>query len=96
MRTRLPTSPRKGAKMGTERHAIRNPTNSRCDSAELVSLDFEEWWTDNSFGQTYLHVSRRIDDTYHRVYCKHSNNPRVGMSGGMPFWHVDKEGGSNG
>ena len=66
--------------------AVRDPLNSECGSAKLSDLDFAHWWVDTSFGAFYLHVRRPSDETWHRVFCRHSVKPRIKMAGNQLRW----------
>lgn len=66
------------------------PANSSCGSASLHQLDFSNWWTDVSFGKHYLHVQHRTQDTVHRVYCRHAEQPRLKMVAGKLHWLIEK------
>lgn len=69
---------------------VNDPAHSSCGSASLAQLDFSNWWTDVSFGKHYLHVQHRSQDTVHRVYCRHEEQPRLKMVGGELHWLVEK------
>jgi len=62
--------------------------DSECDTAALSELDFCKYTIDHSFGSTYLHVHRKSDDTWHRVYCRKVTNPRVTRQNGVLCWAV--------
>lgn len=66
--------------------------NSVCGSAAIESLDWSEWWTDSWDGRGvgYLKVPRHSDGTVHRVYCRHSDTPRIAMRDDVLYWLVDE------
>lgn len=81
---------------GPRRLKVNSPRNSHSD-VSLSELDFSEWWTDGwpaKEGQTtgffYLHVPNRDGDRVHRVYCKHTDSPRLRMMKGELYWLVDR------
>ena len=73
------------------RRRVNSPRNSICGSARLAELDWTNWHTDNSFGSLYLHVRSLDGDTWHRVYCRKAETPRLRMIGGVLFWLIDEE-----
>lgn len=72
---------------------VNSVRNSECYSSALSTLDFSEWWTDCSFEQFYLHVRHRDrnDGSIHRVYCRHTEKPRLKMKDGVLYWLVERE-----
>lgn len=71
---------------------VTSPRNSVCGSARLADLDWSEWWTDNWGvpGVLYLFVAGP-DGSAHRVYCKHTETPRLAMRGGKLYWLVKRD-----
>ena len=60
--------------------------NSTCGSANLSDLDFNNWFTDTSFEQHYIHVAGP-DKSWHRVYCNNLDaRPRLRMIDGELYW----------
>lgn len=72
------------------RRVIKSNRNSSCASARLCDLDWSNWWTDNSFESHYLHVKHKDGETVHRVFCRISKNPRIGMYDNILKWLIDK------
>jgi len=68
---------------------INSPRNSDCGSARLSELDWSNWWTDTSAGDHYLHVAHRQNQTFHRVYCRANERPRIGQRDGVLYWLID-------
>ena len=66
---------------------VNSRRNSEC-SAPLASLDWSQWFTDGRVSGLYLHV-HGPDDTIHRVYCRHSETPRLSFQDGELWWLVD-------
>jgi hypothetical protein len=71
---------------------VKSPRNSYCSTANLRDLLWSEWWSDNSFGKFYLHVPHKDGETVHRVYCRKSTLPRIGIHRGELRWYVDTDG----
>ena len=70
-----------------------------CGSARLADLDWSHWWTDGSAGELYLHVRRlhpdldgtdEADATWHRVFCRQTDRPRLTVIAGKIFWLIDR------
>ena len=61
--------------------------------AAIESLDWSQWWTDGGeaslWGDFYVKVPRHADGTVHRVHCRHSETPRIGMRNGVLYWIID-------
>ena len=81
--------------MGVRWLKVRSKRNSYC-SMGLKTMEWDNWWVDGlSAGRTaslYLHM-RRVDEgeeTWWRVYCKHTDKPRLGMRKGQLYWLIDK------
>lgn len=73
---------------------INSQRNSKCDTADLKDLDFQNWWTDTSWGMTYLQVEHKLgwrENGVHRVYCKHEDSPRIRVKNGIPHWLVENK-----
>jgi hypothetical protein len=67
---------------------VNSPRNSSC-GVDLDKLDWSNWWTDSLHGVHYLKVKEPRWGTVQRVYCKHSNAPRVGVRNGTLCWLID-------
>ena len=67
---------------------VTSPHNSGCDSARLADLNFTLAWIDWNSSGFYLHV--REGETIHRVFCKHSDSPRLAWKDGVLFWLIDE------
>ena len=79
-------------KIGPRRLRINSDRNSECGSESLNRLDWSYWWTDELGGVRYIHVARcdwRDDPTFHRVFCRISDKPRLEMKDGVLYWLVD-------
>lgn len=83
---------------GPRRLKVESPRNSECGSARLRDLNFSEWWTDSWTGEgiagiTHLKVPHKggegMEGTVHRVYCKHSEKPRLMWKNGTLYWLVE-------
>lgn len=70
------------------RRRVADRRNSMCGSSALHRLDFSRWFTDGPDGRLYLHVAGP-DDTWHRVWCRHTNSPRLKMDDGVLYWLID-------
>lgn len=70
--------------------ATSSRRNSDC-AKNLKTLDWDNWWLDTSHQYCHLHVRSEDDggDTWWRVYCKHTDNPRVGVRDGVLYWLID-------
>ena len=66
---------------------VANPQNTSSDYP-LSRLDWRNWWVDRSCGLLYLHVKAKGSDTCHRVMCRYSDCPGIGMHDGRLFWMV--------
>lgn len=66
---------------------INSNRNSLCD-VSLDGLDWSNWFTDDSYGELYLHVYG-LDDSIQRVYCRHSKTPRLSFTDGKLYWVID-------
>lgn len=73
---------------GPRRYVVASKRNSAC-TAQLDRLDWGHWFTDNTGGGLYLHVWTKDGQTCHRVFCRHSNAPRLKFEGGALIWLVD-------
>lgn len=72
---------------------VYSSRNSACGSARLADLDWSEWWTGTGFsGQMFvLHVRHKVmRDTSHRVYCRHTDTPRLACRDGALYWLVSE------
>ena len=85
--------------VGPVRRDATSPRNSMCGSARLADLDWSHWWTDGSSGELYLHVRRlhpdldgteEADATWHRVFCRQTDRPRLTVIAGKLFWLIDR------
>lgn len=79
------------------RRSVISPRNSTCCSANLADLDWSNWFMDGGNLQAYLHVRRLHphldsedprDATWHRVFCRSSECPRLTMKNGKLFWLI--------
>jgi hypothetical protein len=69
--------------------AISSNRNSRSGSInDIRQLNFKAFWADHSFGHFYIHVPHKSDGTVHRVWCKISDQPRIGFKNGKHYWLV--------
>lgn len=68
------------------RYKVKSKRNSYCP-VPLESLDWNNWFTDRSWGMHYLHVEGE-DGAIVGVYCKHSDEPRLAMENGELYWLV--------
>jgi hypothetical protein len=57
----------------------------RLGAAERLGLQLG-WFTDDSFGQHYLHVYHKDGDSIHRVKCRGHDKPRLEMRKGKLMW----------
>lgn len=83
---------RKSLIPGPRKLKVLSARNTDC-GVPLTSLDWSEWWIDCGFsGQIlYLKVPKRDDDSVQRVYCRHSDHPRILMQDGVLYWLVDTQ-----
>jgi hypothetical protein len=58
------------------------------DGTPLNDLNFKNWWTDTSKGLHYLHVENKNGETFHRVYCKRVDCPRLMLNNGELYWII--------
>jgi len=69
---------------------VNNRRNSEC-AMKLDQLDWSRWFTDHSFGMAYgmvyLHVSGP-DESWQRVYCRHTDQPRLKFEHGQLYWII--------
>lgn len=71
-------------------YRVMSERHSECTS-KLTELDWSNWWTDgHKSGVLYLHVPRLKDKTVHRVWCRHSDKPRLQWKSGELHWLVDR------
>ena len=73
------------------RRRVASPRNSVCGSACLAALDWSNWFTDTGFGTMYLHVQSLDAETWHRVYCRKTDTPRLRLMDGVLYWLIDEE-----
>ena len=73
---------------GPRRYPVANRRHS-VSTATLDRLDWTRWFTDGTGGRLYLHVWTKDGETCHRVFCRHSDTPRLSCDGGMLRWLVD-------
>ncbi len=74
---------------------INSRRNSKCGSAKLAELDWSNWYTDDSGGGRYLHVAGRDGETFHRVFCRRQEKPKICLVDGELMWVVEnKKGGA--
>jgi hypothetical protein len=70
---------------------VNDRRNSSCGSGVPLSrLNFSNWYTDDSFGEFYLHVNHKCNGTIHRIRCKHCLKPRLECKNGELYWLIDK------
>lgn len=74
---------------GPRRYLVADRRHSE-SAMPLDRLDWGRWFTDNTGGGLYLHVWAKSGDTCHRVYCRHSDGPRLSCDGGVLSWLVDQ------
>ena len=74
---------------GPRRYLVADRRNS-VSAAPLDSLDWNRWFTDGTSRGLYLHVWSKDGETIHRVFCRHSDTPRLRFDGGTLRWLVDK------
>lgn len=83
-------------KPGPIRRKVNSPRNSIC-AFRMDWLDWSAWWTDCSFGGLYLHVRGFYPDeprtpenaTWHRVYARGTDSPRLRFENGVLYWLID-------
>ena len=68
------------------RRPVNNARYSSCSSAKLKDLNWERWWTDDSFGEHYLHVEHKDGETVHRVRARGVRCPRIEFANGRLMW----------
>ena len=73
----------------TRRSVVNERYTTTGDGVKLADLDFDNWWTDNSKGMNFFHVKHKVEDTWHRVYCKKTDCPRLLMKDGKLMWIID-------
>lgn len=72
-----------------KRYRVNRRSNSYC-VVPLKSLDWDNWFTDGSDGELYLHVHSKDGETIYRVGCRHTWRPRLKCKAGSLWWLVDK------
>ena len=75
-------------KPGPRRYVVADRRNS-VSAAPLGRLDWTRWFTDGTSRGLYLHVWSKDGETCHRVFCRHSDTPRLSCDGGVLRWLVD-------
>jgi hypothetical protein len=75
--------------MSVHRHKVNSRRNSEC-AVELRILDWTRWFTDGTDGRLYLHVYHYRDEGIMRVWCRHSEKPRLAMHRGELHWLIDR------
>ena len=75
-------------KPGPRRYVVDDRRNS-VSAAPLSRLDWMNWFTDGTSSGLYLHVWSKDGETCHRVFCRHSDTPRLSCEGGSLYWLVD-------
>lgn len=73
---------------GPRRYLVADRRNS-VSAATLDRLNWARWFTDGTSRGLYLHVWAKDSDTCHRVFCRHSDTPRLSCNGGVLHWLVD-------
>lgn len=84
----LPQRLRGRGKPGPRRYTVDDRRNS-VSAAPLSRLDWTTWFTDGTNGGLYLHVWAKDGETCHRVFCRHSDTPRLSCEAGLLCWLVD-------
>ena len=67
-------------------YKINDDKNSSCGSAELKSLDWSFWFSDDFFQPIYVHVGRASDKTTHRVFPKKKKIIGLAYKNGELHW----------
>lgn len=75
-------------KPSPRRYVVDDRRNS-VSAAPLSRLDWMNWFTDGTSSGLYLHVWSKDGETCHRVFCRHSDTPRLSCEGGSLYWLVD-------
>lgn len=75
-------------RLGPRRYLVADRRNS-VSAAALERLDWSRWFTDGTSRGLYLHVWSKDGETCHRVFCRHSDTPRLSCDGGTLRWLVD-------
>lgn len=69
------------------RRIINSSRNSTC-ALQLSQLDWSSWYSDHSFGRTYLMVKHLHHNEYYPVYCRSANGPKLMFDKGRLFWLI--------
>lgn len=75
-------------KPGPRRYVVDDHRNS-VSAVPLGRLDWTRWFTDGTSRGLYLHVWSKDGETCHRVFCRHSDTPRLSCESGLLRWLVD-------
>jgi len=83
--------------LGPKQRAVANPRNSVCGSAKIRELDWSCWFTNTWDGERFTHLTVRHsrgaydpnERTFHRVYCRGCEFPRLGLERGKLYWLID-------
>lgn len=75
--------------MTISRLRVNNKRNSAA-GAPLENLDWSNWFTDTTMGGFYLHVRHVDGESWHRVFCRRADRPRLALYNGKLYWLVDK------
>lgn len=73
--------------MTLRRLSVASRRNSVCGSAKLADLDWSNWWQD----LWHIHVLHKDGETWHRVFCRRDERPRLEMRNGKLMWLVHVE-----
>lgn len=75
---------------GPRRYLVADRRNS-VSAIALDRLDWNRWFTDGTSRGLYLHVWSKDGETCHRVFCRHSDTPRLSCDSGKLRWLVDPQ-----
>ena len=70
-------------------YPVSDPRHTLSGS-HLSDLCWDNWFTDGGPRQLYLHVQHRNGETWHRVFCRHADRPRLESRKGKLYWLVDQ------
>lgn len=70
--------------MTAKRYAILQKKNSEFQGVDIKTLSPIDWFMDS---HTISFQSIK-DGTWHRVFCKHSDDPRISSFDGVLYWLV--------
>lgn len=69
-------------------YKVNDKINSDCGSSKLSDLDYSNWFTDTSNNMFYLHIKSLHDESIHRVFCKHDDEPRLALENNVLYWVI--------